>query len=47
VIEVRLIHTKVELDGTYGDRDGQKMMISASIWKRRKRKKQNRLKIKV
>jgi hypothetical protein len=38
VIEVRLVHTKVELDGTHGDGDGQKMVVSASTWKKGKRK---------
>ena len=46
VIEVRLAHTKVELDGTYSDGDDQKMVISASTWKE-EREKQNELKTKV
>ena len=35
MIEVRLVYTKVELDDTHGDGDGD----DATTWKRRKKEK--------
>ena len=39
MIEVRLVHTKVELDDTHGDGDGQKMVIVLLLEKEERKNK--------